>query len=283
MRWTRRQLLSATGVTIGLSGCLGTDTGPGNGESTEPTVQTSSTDEYGTILVDSDGMSLYMFDQDTQGESMSACTEGCAEAWPPLTVDGDVSGSEDVTAELTTFERDDGSMQVAANGWPLYYYDSDEEPGDINGQGANDVWWVLRPDGTRVTPDMDASPTVQTRSHTEHGDILVDAEGMTLYMFDQDTQGEAMSSCYDGCADAWPPLTSDTSPTMGESVTADLTTFERDDDTTQVAANGWPLYYYNSDEEPGDTMGQGANDVWWVIDPSGTPKRPDSNDSSGIY
>lgn len=37
-------------------------------------------------------------------------------------------------------ERDDGSMQVIGAGWPLYHFASDEEPGDVNGQGVNDVW-----------------------------------------------------------------------------------------------------------------------------------------------
>jgi len=56
-----------------------------------------------------------------------------------------------VSAELTTFEREDGSTQVAADGWPLYYFAPDEAPGDAKGQGVNDVWWVLAPDGTPVT------------------------------------------------------------------------------------------------------------------------------------
>lgn len=284
MNWTRRQLLYASGMSVGLSGCLGNITEPGDDEEMpDPTVRVSSTDEYGDILVDADGMALYMFDQDTQGEPMSACYDGCAEAWPPLIVEGDVTAGEDVSAELTTFEREDGSLQVAANGWPLYYFDSDEEPGDVNGQGVNDVWWVLRPDGTRITPDMGSEGTVQVRSHDEYGDILVDTDGMTLYMFDQDTQGEGMSACYDDCADAWPPLTSDSSPTAGDGVMTELSSFERDDGSTHVAANGWPLYYFQSDEEPGDATGQGVNDVWWVLDSNGAPKRPDSNSSSGGY
>ncbi len=157
MEWTRRQLLSATGVTIGLTGCLGNNTGVGTDEMEEPTIQTDSTDEYGTILVDAEGMTLYMFDQDTQGESMSACYDGCAEAWPPLTVEGEATASDDVTAELTTFDREDDTTQVAANGWPLYYYNSDEAPGDATGQGANDVWWVLDGSGTPKRPDSNDS------------------------------------------------------------------------------------------------------------------------------
>jgi len=58
-------------------------------------------------------------------------------------------------------------------------------------------------------------------------------------------------------------------------VTAELTTYEREDGQTQVAANGWPLYYFANDETPGDTNGQGVGDVWWVLDPAGMPIRED--------
>jgi hypothetical protein len=55
-----------------------------------------------------------------------------------------------VTAELAIFERDTCETQVAAGGWPLYYFASDGSPGDVEGQGANGVWWVLAPDGTPI-------------------------------------------------------------------------------------------------------------------------------------
>lgn len=125
------------------------------------------------------------------------------------------------------------------------------------------------------TDDAPADVTVQVRSHSEHGDILVGSDEMTLYMFDQDTQGEGMSSCYDGCADSWPPLTVDDDPVAGDGVTVDLGTFERETGERQVMAGGWPLYYFAPDEEPGDATGQGANDVWWVLTPDGTPIKPD--------
>lgn len=131
------------------------------------------------------------------------------------------------------------------------------------------------PGGERMTTGSsgDGSATVRVRSHPDFGDVLVGPEGMTLYMFDQDTQGSGASSCDGGCADNWPPLTVDDTPTTGEDVSVDLSTFDRDDGATQVAANGWPLYYVTSDAEPGDTTGQGANDVWWVLRPDGSPVR----------
>jgi len=114
------------------------------------TVAVDTHPDLGEILVGPEGLTLYMFDQDTQGADSSACAGGCAEAWPPLTTEGEPSTGEGTTVELTTFEREGGRTQVVAGGWPLYYFADDEAPGDVNGQGVNDVWWVLAPDGTPV-------------------------------------------------------------------------------------------------------------------------------------
>jgi len=87
--------------------------------------------------------------------------DDCQANWPALTVESDdVQAGENVTADISTFEREDGSMQVTANGWPLYHFAEDEEPGDANGQAVNDVWWVLGPDG---------SPIVSSGAGTETG------------------------------------------------------------------------------------------------------------------
>lgn len=174
---TRRSLLGAIATTTVLAGCLGG--GDGGSETTTTTTrsmtetttsdtsttmaETTTTDEMdsmtiqvrshpdlGEILVGQMGKTLYMFDTDTKGEQASTCNDGCAQTWPPLTVSESPTKSDAVTASVTTFERESGEMQVAANGWPLYDFASDENPGDVNGQGVNDVWWVLRPDGSPV-------------------------------------------------------------------------------------------------------------------------------------
>ncbi|QLG50420.1 COG4315 family predicted lipoprotein [Natrinema halophilum] len=162
--------------------------------------------------------------------------------------------------------------------------DSDE-PADDAGNETDDSGNETDDSGNETddsgneTDDSEADATVRIRSHSEHGDVLVGPDGLTLYNFDRDTQDAAESACSGDCVDAWPPLTVDQEPTAGEGVTAELTTFERADGTMQVAANGWPLYYFASDEEPGDANGHGANDVWWVLGPDGTPMRPsDGND-----
>jgi predicted lipoprotein with Yx(FWY)xxD motif len=165
MRTTRRELLGALGASVILAGCSGRGGSTGTTMDGDETTGTPATDrtvrvadhgELGSILVDSDGTTLYMFDNDSKGEGASACYDQCASAWPPLTVEGDPTVGGDVTASLTTFERDDGTSQVAAAGWPLYYFASDEDPGDANGQGVNDVWWALSPDGSPVESGSDS-------------------------------------------------------------------------------------------------------------------------------
>ncbi len=45
----------------------------------------------------------------------------------------------------TTFARPDGTMQVAYNGRPLYYFKNDAIAGDTNGQGIVGNWYVAAP------------------------------------------------------------------------------------------------------------------------------------------
>jgi predicted lipoprotein with Yx(FWY)xxD motif len=109
-------------------------------------------------------------------------------------------------------------------------------------------------------------------AETDLGEVLVDAEGNTLYMFDNDSGGT--SSCEGGCAEQWPPLETEGEPAAGEGADAALLgTTDRSDGTTQVTYDGLPLYTYAPDGGPGDTTGQGVGDVWWVVAPDGEPVR----------
>ena len=129
-----------------------------------------------------------------------------------------------------------------------------------------------------------AGATVQVATHPDLGDVLVGSEGMTLYMFDRDSEGESASTCTGDCADAWPPLTTAREPSAGDGVTARLATFEREGGETQVTAGGWPLYYFASDEQPGDASGQGVDGFgaqWWVLAPDGTPMRTTTTAGEG--
>jgi predicted lipoprotein with Yx(FWY)xxD motif len=147
---TRIAALLAAGV-LALAGCGGdedaTDTGATDtGGAGTPTLQVSST-SVGDVLTDGDGMTIYLFTQDTEGTS--TCEDECLEAWPPL--EGEPEAGEGVDGSLIgTIERSDGTTQATYAGHPLYYFAEDQEPGDVAGQGVNDVWWVLDASGEPV-------------------------------------------------------------------------------------------------------------------------------------
>ena len=110
--------------------------------------------------------------------------------------------------------------------------------------------------------------TVAT-ARSDLGVIVVDAEGITLYRFDNDSAGEP--TCYDDCETNWPPLLIEgESPAAGDGADASLLgTTKRTDGTTQVTYADQPLYYFAGDEAPGDINGQGVGDIWWTVAPDG--------------
>ncbi len=117
-----------------------------------PTVMLHEDAKLGKLLVGSNGMTLYVFDNDSQGKS--ACDNGCAENWPALTVPSEnetLSAGEGVTGTLAVITRDDGKYQVTINGLPLYYYAKDTKAGDTTGQGVGEVWWTVGADGNKIT------------------------------------------------------------------------------------------------------------------------------------
>ncbi|HEX7039090.1 MAG TPA: hypothetical protein VF202_03135 [Trueperaceae bacterium] len=108
--------------------------------------------EYGQYLVDQEGMSLYLFLPDAQGAS--TCYDDCATNWPPATVESadalPTLGEGLDQALLATVERDDGTLQLTYNGWPLYYYIGDMASGDTNGQGLGSNWFLVSPTGEAI-------------------------------------------------------------------------------------------------------------------------------------
>lgn len=120
-------------------------------------------------------------------------------------------------------------------------------------------------DGSTTSSAAESMDTVHV-ADTDLGAILVDPEGFTLYVFTNDADGE--STCVDACADLWPPVSADTA------IAADLDpgifgSTTRSDGSDQLTVNGMPLYRYTPDADPGDTTGQGFNDLWFVVDNGG--------------
>ncbi|MEF2096431.1 beta-propeller fold lactonase family protein [Bacillus sp. CFBP9009] len=99
-------------------------------------------DEAGKYVADQDGMTLYYFTKDDY--SFSNCKGQCLEIWPPFHADNIISNKGFAKKDFITIIRDDGQKQTTYKGHPLYYYVKDKQAGDINGQGVNNVWYVLK-------------------------------------------------------------------------------------------------------------------------------------------
>ena len=130
------------------------------------------------------------------------------------------------------------------------------------------------PDPTNTSePAMTViAANVEVSNRGSLGSHLVDADGMTLYLFTNDERN--VSNCSGGCLDAWPPLLTDGDPVAGEGLDASrLASIQRDDGSSQVTYNGKPLYHFASNQTSADTLGQDRGDVWFVVSPEGAPIR----------
>jgi len=137
---------------------------PGSAGASKVALASSS---FGKILVDGDGMTLYVFTPDTG--TASTCTGGCAQAWPPL-VGPATPGDGTAAADLGTTTRDDGSTQVTYHGHPVYHFAGDSAAGDTSGQGSGGKWFVI--DGTGVAIKAAAgaaTPATPTSAATKSG------------------------------------------------------------------------------------------------------------------
>jgi len=111
---------------------------------------TTETADWGTVLTNADGMSLYLYMEDVDGEL--ACVGACTNNWPPVLIEGEPAVAEGLDdAVAATVIRGDDARQLTYGGHPLYTYVRDREPGDTNGQALGDAFFLVSPDGTAVT------------------------------------------------------------------------------------------------------------------------------------
>jgi predicted lipoprotein with Yx(FWY)xxD motif len=116
-----------------------------------------------------------------------------------------------------------------------------------------------------------AQPPTVAVANSSLGNILVNSQGHTLYLFQADSG--TTSACTGACAAAWPPLRATGQPTAGNGATASLLgTTQRSDGGPQVTYNGHPLYTFVKDQNAGDTNGQGVTAFgasWFALTPAG--------------
>jgi len=143
-------LAGAAFTAVVLGGCS-------SSRSTAPTydLRTASVGGVGTVVVDGQGYTLYLFEPDNHGAP--TCTVSCAAAWPPLLLPSGVTaakaGSGAAPALLGTARRSDGSVQVTYGGWPLYHWVGDTRPGVATGEGLNNfdgLWYAVSPSANAI-------------------------------------------------------------------------------------------------------------------------------------
>ena len=240
-------------------------------ETTPNSVQLSDNATLGKIMTDAEGMTLYFFSLDTKGTS--ECFDGCLNAWPVfhqenITVDAGLNVSD-----FATIDRADGTKQTTFKGWPLYYFSSDTNVGDTNGDGANDVWYVAKPDYSLmyVSAQLVGHDDKNYLGDYTEGDgvtpYLVDIEGRTLYGFINDAKDTNNFTNEDFSNDGVWPIAEITLDKIPSILNADdfgsIDVFGK----TQLTYRGWPLYYFGQDADRGDNKGISfpAPGVWPII------------------
>jgi len=123
-------------------------------------------------------------------------------------------------------------------------------------------------------PAVSASPSptvVATRGNTGLGQILVDAQGRTLYLFAKDAG--PTSTCQGSCASYWPPVPVSGVPhAAGGAASTSLGVIVRSGGSRQLSYAGHPLYYFVGDSKAGQTRGQGLDQFgakWFALNASG--------------
>ena len=196
----------------------------------------SAESELGPILVGVDGRTLYGFTNDTP--TQSNCEGTCAEAWPPVVVPANWTVAPGVDSGIfNTITRPDGTLQLVAGKYPLYAYSGDTAPGDVNGQGSGDVWFVIDTEGALIEDAAAADDDRHDRHdlrdrHDRASDDRGCGDGADrgrrgvaqgrVHRRDAARRGadrrrrvhplrlhqgrDGHPTCNDACADAWPPL-----------------------------------------------------------------------------
>lgn len=123
----------------------------------------------------------------------------------------------------------------------------------------NDGYNKMPAEGQMMQDDY----TVKIAMTPELGSFLVDGQGRTLYYFMKDMP--MVSNCKGKCAEVWPPFYVEKATVPHMLNPQDFGMITREDGMMQTTYKNWPLYYFSKDEAPGDTKGQGFNNLWFII------------------
>lgn len=120
----------------------------------------------------------------------------------------------------------------------------------------------------------DTGPQIVLKVHrAAAGDVIVDAGGYSVYVYDGDTRGTTGTACDAACLREWPPVTTTSNEPRATGVAATVGEITAPDGSYQVTVDGWPLYRFSGDRAPGMTNGQGIGGQFWLVAPDGTRVR----------
>jgi predicted lipoprotein with Yx(FWY)xxD motif len=177
MRHLLKLSLPAAAASLLLAACGSSSTSSNttsSAASTQPAAQTGSSSSgavvktasssLGTILVNSQGMTLYHLSGEQNGKFI--CTSSaCVGVWHPLIAPSSGAPSGEV-GSLGTVKRPEGTVQVTYKGTPLYTFAQDKQAGETNGQGIKDVgtWSVITASPTSTPPSTSSSSAPEKSS-----------------------------------------------------------------------------------------------------------------------
>jgi predicted lipoprotein with Yx(FWY)xxD motif len=105
-----------------------------------------------------------------------------------------------------------------------------------------------------------AKAPVSSAKKAKVGQVVVDAEGRTLYRFTAEAQGRPV--CTGSCVDTWPPATVKDDSGLPDHV---ATVKRPDGGGLQLTYDGHPLYRYSGDRSTSDANGEGVGGQWYVV------------------
>ncbi|GID98428.1 hypothetical protein Adi01nite_78400 [Amorphoplanes digitatis] len=139
----------------------------------------------GETVQNEDGFVLYRFDDDkVKPEVVSNCNGDCAKVWPPAVVNkGEKPKLQGVdAADVGTVTREDGTLQLTIDKWPVYTYIGDKKPGQWKGQNVGQKWFVITPEGKKnltclPAPSKAVAPPAEGDEADSSGDAGSDSAG----------------------------------------------------------------------------------------------------------
>jgi predicted lipoprotein with Yx(FWY)xxD motif len=214
----------------------------------------------GIALVNDLGMPLYVFDGDAFKDKNACVNNGeCLNRWKPVLA-GQLSRA---IGDFTVVESGQ-RYQWAFKGKPLFSFDGDTQPGDAVGAGLDRRWQVAL-----VSKNFMPANVIVQRNHYE-GFNLTTTDGMTIYQRDRwrsyngghsvrigikgnPSLGRLLgtAACVNNCLENWKPLIA---PAKAQA-TGWWDIAVREDGTRQWVYQGYPVYTFNEDQNPGDMRG----------------------------